>query len=316
MSDFDFDNIRRIDGSLLLVFRELLALGRATDVANRLGLSQSAISHSLKKLRDIFNDPLFIRRPHGLEPTQKALELGPRIEALIDLAMGILTEDEEFDPKRSQRLFSFAAPDFITSLIGPRLVAAFQSQAPQAAFASNSLYLGSALGAVLRGEDDLALGQFAKLPAGLIAEPLYKERYCVVARKDHPKISGSINMETYAKIGHVFVGRPAGAHNTDPAYNQEHLASTYGVIPGRDVVATTAYVTQWESALLMVATSDAIADCPLRLAERYAAPLNLQVVSPPYKTTSNIVYAVRRDNTSDPGVDWFLQQIRDATGNN
>lgn len=86
MGDIDNNDIRRLDGGLLLIFRELLLQRRATSVAEKLGLSQSAISHALKRLRDIFNDPLFIRRPHGLEPTKRAIELGPQVETLIILA--------------------------------------------------------------------------------------------------------------------------------------------------------------------------------------------------------------------------------------
>src|SRR5918912_1562817 len=62
MSDFDLNQVRRVDGGLLLVFRELLRTRRASAVADRLGLSPSAISHALNRLRDLFDDPLFIRR--------------------------------------------------------------------------------------------------------------------------------------------------------------------------------------------------------------------------------------------------------------
>jgi len=312
--DFDFDNIRRLDGGLLLVFRELLLRRRATEVAAKLGLSQSAISHSLNRLRDIFNDPLFIRRPHGLEPTRRALELGPRVESLIDLAVGIISSDEGFDPLNSRRRFSLAAPDFITSLIGARLVQAFQSKAPQAAFISRNLFLDTALSAVRLGEADLALGQFGRLPHDLLAEVLYEDHYCVVARKGHPRIKGTIDLPAYAEIGHVFVGRPSGTYIGEAPYDQEQLTSTYGRIPDPDVVATVAYVSQWETAMLIVASSDAIADCPRRIVERYAKSLRLQVLDAPYETKIDTVYAVRRANASDPGVDWFLDQVRKAAG--
>ena len=113
MSDIDLDDIRRLDGGLLLVFRELLVRRRASEVALRLGLSQSAVSHALARLRDLFGDPLFTRRPHGLEPTQRALELGPRIEALIELASAALSAGGRFEPAQSRRQFGIGAPDEI-----------------------------------------------------------------------------------------------------------------------------------------------------------------------------------------------------------
>src|SRR5579871_2525803 len=98
MDEFDQLQIRKLDGGLLLIFRELLARRRARAVADQLALSPSAISHALVRLRDIFGDPLFIRRSHGLEPTQRALELGPRIEALIELIGQAVSSDAGFDP--------------------------------------------------------------------------------------------------------------------------------------------------------------------------------------------------------------------------
>src|SRR5260370_65069 len=122
MSDFDLNQIRRLDGGLLLVFRELLRTRRAGAVAQRLGLSPSAISHALNRLRDLFDDPLFIRRPHGFEPTRRAEELGPQVDALIELTGRTLTRDAGFDPLSSTRNFRFAAPEFVTALIGAALI--------------------------------------------------------------------------------------------------------------------------------------------------------------------------------------------------
>ena len=110
MSDIDVNNIRRLDGGLLLVFRGLLRRRQTTAVALELGLSQSAVSHALTRLRDLFEDPLFIRRPHGLEPTRRALELAPRVDALIDLARETLEREGIFDPARSTRRFTLGAP--------------------------------------------------------------------------------------------------------------------------------------------------------------------------------------------------------------
>src|SRR5262249_59143488 len=132
MQDIDFNNIRRMDGALLLVFRELLRERRATRVAARLGLSQSAISHALARLRDLFADPLFVRRPHGLEPTRRALELGPRIDALIDLAGATIKREGAFDPKTTDRRFTIAVPENVAMVISPPLIDAMGAPHPQA----------------------------------------------------------------------------------------------------------------------------------------------------------------------------------------
>src|SRR4051812_25258438 len=122
MNDIDTVKLRRLDGGLLLVFRELLRTGRASIVAERLGLSQPAISHALSRLRDLFEDQLFIRRPHGFEPTLRAQQLGPQIETLISLAGEALDKGGGFDPATSDRIFRIAAPEFVTALIGAELI--------------------------------------------------------------------------------------------------------------------------------------------------------------------------------------------------
>src|SRR4029450_7302967 len=109
MSDIKSTDIRRLDGNLLLVFRELIRTRRTTETARGLGITQSTVSHALARLRDLFGDPLFMRRPHGLQPTPRALELAPRIDSLIDMAGAMMTREGGFDPARSERQFRLAA---------------------------------------------------------------------------------------------------------------------------------------------------------------------------------------------------------------
>src|SRR5215468_5543044 len=112
MSDIDKSDIRGLDGNLLLVFRELLRTRRTTEAARRLNVTQSTVSHALARLRDLFADPLFVRRPHGLEPTRRALELAPRIDCLIDMAGALMAGEEGFDPAGSVRRFRVVAAEF------------------------------------------------------------------------------------------------------------------------------------------------------------------------------------------------------------
>jgi LysR family transcriptional activator of mexEF-oprN operon len=299
MSDFDFNQIRRLDGGLLLVFRELLRTGRASVAARRLGLTPSAVSHSLTRLRDLFGDPLFIRRPHGLEPTKRAQELGPRIEALIDMAGQALTPEGGFDPARSGRRFRMAAAEFVTALVGGQVIEAMRRQAPGASLVVGNDDQGQSLDKLRRGEADMALGRFGALPAGVAAAPLFSDRYCVVARKDHPRLQGRISEADYHETGHIFAYSP----------------SETGVEPGENASPTrmTAAVPGWLTALSLVADTDAIATCSERLAKRHAERLGLQILEPPFEMWSFDIQALRREG-ADPGVDWLLGLVRAAVG--
>src|SRR5260370_34050602 len=121
MNDIDKNDIRKLDGSLLLVFRELSRTRRTTEAARRLGVTQSTVSHALARLRDLFDDPLFVRRPHGLEPTQRALELAPRIDSLIDMAGGGRARGGGVQPAPRDRRFRSAGREVVTALIGGAL---------------------------------------------------------------------------------------------------------------------------------------------------------------------------------------------------
>jgi DNA-binding transcriptional LysR family regulator len=300
MSDIDQNKLRRIDGGLLLVFRELLRSGRASVAAERLGLSQPAISHALSRLRDLFEDQLFVRRPHGFEPTRRALALGPKVEALIALADEALNPDASFDPTLSTRLFSIAAPEFVTALIGAELINRFKKVAPGVRFAIGHADEAAALRGLKTGEIDFAIGRFGAARPGFIVEPLFEDEYCVVARQGHPTVAGALDWQAWRDTGHVYAWSPSetGGDKT----NDE----------GDGDAVMLAAVPQWLTALLLVASTDGVATVPRRLAERHAAKLGLQVLDPPFVPFKIMVSVMRRTGVTDKGADWFLSEVRAA----
>ena len=307
MSDIDQLDIRRIDGGLLLVFRELCRRGRTTAVAAHLGLSQSAVSHALGRLRDLFGDPLFLRKPHGLAPTQRALELAPRIESLIDLMGAAVRPEPGFEPALSSRWFRVAATEFAQESIGGPLVSRLRDSGFGGGFMWQYQRGYLALDALRRGQLDLALGRFEMLPGGFVAEPLFEDRYCVVARRGHPAIDGQISLEQWSSTGHVFVGSLSlGDDVIGPTIGEDPMPS-----PGD--VRSIALVPRWEMALSMVAASDAIATGSRRLAEHQAERLGLQVLAPPGEVPAWTVSMVRREG-ADSGLDWFRDQVRAVAG--
>ena len=300
MADIDMNDIRRVDGGLLLVFRELLRQRQTTVTAKRLGLSQSAISHALTRLRDIFGDPLFTRLPHGLEPTRRALELGPRIEALIDMTAAALSGEAAFDPARSQRRFRIAAPEFVTATVGPPLLEQFAREAPGVSVALEFMPRDSALKALHSREIDLMLSRAGRAPAGIAAEVLYEDAHCVVARRGHPRLKGRrISLKAYCEIGLVFAGSPVEVADDE-------------IRPHPRQVKTLAIVPQWLTALAMVAASDALASCPRRLAERQAKVMGLQLFPLPFAAGPWPIFVTRRERETDDGIVWLLDQLRQA----
>lgn len=296
MSDIDNDHLRRLDGGLLLVFRELLRTRRATLAGDRLGLSQSAISHALNRLRDLFDDQLFVRRPHGFEPTARALELGPQVELMIEIAGQALSPRGGFDPARSTRQFNFGAPEFVTGLVGADLINRLRTVAPGVTFAIAHTAEEDAYSALRQGQMDFALGRFGAARPGYVTEPLYEDVYCVVAREGHPTIHGAIDADGWRDTGHIY------------AWSQSETAPSEA---GRvNNVAMLAAVPHWLTVLMLVASTDGVATCPRRFARRHAAKLALQVLDPPFEPDVITVSAVRRAGLRDEGAAWFLDQVR------
>jgi len=312
MSDFDLNQIRRLDGGLLLIFRELMARRRASDVALHLGLSPSAISHALGRLRDLFGEPLFIRRSHGLEPTRRAVELAPKVERLLAQIDDMVSAESGFDPTGSRRRFRIVCPEDIASLIAQPLIAIFRREAPRAMFATQWAILDRALRAVHRGEADVALGVFLAIPPSLASHPLFDDELCVIAREGHPRVQGSLDLATYARVGHLYVGNPDGALSDDTPIDRPAMNAAYGELPVDSQIRTHGYVAQWETAMLAVSGSDVLAECPRRLARRFAGRLGLQVLDPPYPPFRFTVQAVRRAEVKDAGVDWLMEKLAEA----
>lgn len=298
MRDIDITKIRRLDGGLLLVFHELLRTGRASATAERLGLSQPAISHALGRLRDLFGDPLFVRRPYRLEPTRRALELRPQIEAMLELAGAALAPDAEFDPARSDRRFIFSAPEFVAALIGAELIGRLSEAAPAVTFAIAHAPEEDAFRSLREGRFDFALGRFGAPRPGFEVETLFEDHYCATARRGHPAISGALTEDQWREIGHVFAWSASETVESERGSNRR--AKMIAAVP------------QWLTALTVVSASDALATCPRRLAERHAERLGLQVLDLPFVPGTITVSAVLRSGTRDEGVSWFLNEVRQA----
>jgi DNA-binding transcriptional LysR family regulator len=281
----------------LLVFRELLRTGSASRAAERLGLSQSAVSHALGRLRALHHDPLFVRRPHGFEPTRRARELAPHVERLVELAASIYADAGTFDPSTSDRRFSVAAPEFVMATLGGELLGRWSTAAPGVSLVTRQLNQGEIVDRLRRGEIDLGIGRFAsRQPAGIAREVLYRDQYCVAARRDHPTIHGSLDRDAYLSVGHVVASSPSEG---EPDEEVPPAVSVIAVVPA------------WLAALTIVSSSNAIATCPQRLAAQHAAPLQLQVVAVPGRPLPIEVAALwRSDERPDPGVEWLRHELR------
>jgi DNA-binding transcriptional LysR family regulator len=299
--DIDLLNIRRLDFSTLLVFVELVQQRRTTSVAKRLSLSQSAVSHALGRLRVIFDDPLFLRKPNGLQPTQRALDLLPKINALIHLAQEAVVGTRRFAPSSSARLFRIAANDLVGTLYGVPLLGELTHRAPNIRTAFRFAVGQDAFDALREDLVDLALGRFYVIPQEFEAMPLSYESFVVVARARHPSLKRRLSLQTYCRLEHVIVSFSGGMTGVvDLALKQRGLS--------RRVRAS---LPLFLTVLATVSETDSIATVPARLATRYAKNFGLRIYDTPIDIEGFQVTLVRYARSrDDAGLDWLVQQVR------
>jgi DNA-binding transcriptional LysR family regulator len=306
MPDISDTKLRKLDLGLLLVFQEVYRHGRSSATADRLRLSQPAISQALRRLEELLEEPLFIRSPAGMRPTLRAIEIAPKVDALLVLASETIMNRLQFEPVTSNRLFRVHAADFAASLLTVPLVQQFAIRAPAA-----KLSLGFAGGPshvfhLLRtGGLDLAVGRFPDLPKDCVASQLFEEDYQVVARAGHLLMRDGLDLDTYLQAQHVivsFAGDLTGTIDADLA----SLGHTRNV-----VVASPMFL----SALAAVATSDLIATAPRRLAARFAGVFGLAAYELPFSSSRFHIDLIRaRSTLKDRALDWLTEEIQMVLG--
>lgn len=301
MSNMHDTKLRRLDFSLLLIFQEVYRRRRANAAAERLGLSQPAISHALARLRDALGDPLFERHPDGLRPTPAAVGLAPKIDLLLSLATEIAGQRQEFDPGTSNRCFKISANDFGGTLLTVPLIAALAAKAPSARLAIG--FAGgpqAAYRALRNGDLDIAIGRFPDRPEDCVAEQLFIDDFQIIARKGHPAIGHSIDLDLYLGLRHLVVSFAGDLRGTvdDVLERMGHK---------RTVVASSP---TFLGTFAAVAESDLVATMPRRLVRRYAGTFGLNVYEPPFAMDGfTIDLLTARKISADPGIDWLLEEI-------
>src|SRR6476620_10145143 len=161
-------HLDNFDLNLLRVFEALMEERSATRAGSRLGLSQSAISHALNRLRYVLKDELFVRGPDGMQPTERAAEIAPRLrQGLLQLPLALAPS--EFVAERTDRRFTITCTEYAGAVILPAFISRLRAEAPNASLSILPSNLGVA--ETLRsGRADLAIGSFKRTPEWFAGE--------------------------------------------------------------------------------------------------------------------------------------------------
>ena len=198
-------NIKNIDLNLLVYLDVLLQERNVTRAAESLGISQPAMSNGLRRLRELFDDPLLVRTSNGMSPTERAELLQPMIREIVSTVERAVEPNQQFDAARADRVFRISVSDYTESTLLPHLLRRMRSEAPNITLdvltPSDVWYQD-----VERGSVDLVINRFDALPQSFHQKSLWKDSFsCLISH--HNPIRDNFNLDTYLAAGHVWVNK-------------------------------------------------------------------------------------------------------------
>lgn len=201
-------HLRDLDLNLLVVFDSLLEERSVSAAAKRLGLSQSATSHALQRLRAQFDDPLFVRVKSGMVPTPRAEQIAAPLRRGMNELNEAVRGGAAFDPRTSRRTFRIATVDYPQLSIIPKLMRQWTKIAPRVTLEFVPLAPNAEL-ALESGAIDLIVDACCYDGPGLMRQKLFDETYASATRRDHPKVKRKMDLDLFLALPHVVVA-PGG----------------------------------------------------------------------------------------------------------
>ncbi len=297
--------IHELDWNLWLVLHELLETGNVTAAARKLGRTQSAVSHSLASLRELFGDPLFIRIGARFEPTPRAKALAGPVRELMQGAARVLTPPPEFSPATLKRVFRLLLSDYIQVVLLPGLLKRLATEAPGVVldvhFRSDSVAPFN-FDRVASGETELSVSPMAEGPAGIVRQKLFDDHNVCVLREGHPALK-RFTAERFAALPHLQISaRALGPDFVDQALQKRKLT--------RRVVLR---VPHFATAPYLVANGDAVAVVPQRIAAAWRKGSGVTFVEAPLPLPSfTMAQYFPEVLRNDPAHSWLRRVVREV----
>jgi DNA-binding transcriptional LysR family regulator len=292
------------DLNLFVAFDALVAEGNVTRAAERVGLTQPAMSHALARLRKLIGDPLFVRTSVGMSPTPRALELVVPVRRALGEIDRALREPPAFDPASAERSFTLAAVDFGSLVVLPPLLARLRKEAPGVDLMVRQLRNDAIERQLAEDEVDVAIGVLHdEAPPWMIQRRLFDDGFVCVVRADHPTAKGPLTLEEYLALDHALIA-PRGKRG---GYVDRELTR---LGKKRRVVVT---VPHFLVAPVLVAESDLVLTLPERVAKSMANMLPLRIIEPPIELRRFSMTAYWHERQSnDPAHGWLRGVISEV----
>ncbi|KVP65676.1 LysR family transcriptional regulator [Burkholderia ubonensis] len=287
-----------IDLNLLVVLDALLSESSVVGAANALGLSPSALSRSLARLRVMTGDPLLVRAGRDLVPTPRALELRGKVHALVEDARAVMCPCQELDLRTLKRTFSIRAGEGFVETFAAELLAHASRSAPgiRLRFAPKP---NKNVDALRNGDIDLEVGVIGQSGPELRVQALFRDRFIGVVRANHPLATGEITPQRFASFPQIGVSRRGQFDGPIDA-----MLASLGIKR-----CVTTVVSSFPTALALARDSDLVASVPERQTEQSRAGMfSFALPMPTEELTVSQIWHPRFDR--DPAHRWLRDSLR------
>jgi DNA-binding transcriptional LysR family regulator len=283
---------------LLVAFDALLAERNVTRAARRLNMTQSAMSASLKRLRESFGDAILVQHGRSMMPTPHAMALAPEVARAIATLRGLISAGTAFDPATSDRRFKIAASDYITTVLLVPLLRTLEREAPFVRL-DVTLPTDATSGRLANGDYDLILTPEEFVDTVHPTELLFEERHVVVGCVHNPELGGKLTADQFSQAGHVAV--MIDGRNTFIENALDDLGLTRRV----EVRAPSFIQVPW-----LLPGTRRLALMHERLARLMAPGLDLKVVDPPFPLPAmREVLQYHSSREKDAGLSWLRARL-------
>ncbi|WP_109514734.1 LysR family transcriptional regulator [Pseudomonas ovata] len=219
-------NMATIDLNLLRTFVAIWEHRSLTITADRLHLSQPAVSHALRRLRDVFDDPLFVRTATSMEPTDAAIRLHSPIEHALIIIQSALMMFSNFEPKTADRTFRISMSDMSQLYVLPTLMDALSREAPNVRVDVLQMPIEQLAMALRKGDVDIAVGYLVEPDEECIYEKLLDDEFICLLRQDHPFQQAELSVQDMLALRYVDVSSNITGHGltADAAFGKAGIA--------------------------------------------------------------------------------------------
>ncbi|UYV18643.1 LysR family transcriptional regulator [Halomonas qaidamensis] len=296
-------SLRHFDLNLLLVFEALMRERHVTRAAEKLHLSQPALSHALKRLRDALEDPLLIRTNTGLQPTPRALALLPVVQQALAMLQEGLTPPTNFLPATSARHFTLATTDYFEEVMYPTFLSQLLTYAPDISFSIELITPNVLSEGLEQRQVDMVVGLDSQsaLPSGVIQHAWMDEALVCLAATDNNQVGDALELHQFAREPHVALTDITGLRpsNIDSCLVQHGLTR-------RVISKNLNYI----AAARVVALTNAIMTLPRQMAKRFVTMLPVRIVVPPKELPAlNMTLIQHGLYANDPALVWLTQSL-------